>query len=126
MRFAASTPSGIITTVAGNGTRGYSGDDGPATAAQLYTPYDLRVAPNGDVYIADTGNSVIRRIDHTGTITTVVGTGTAGFAGDASAARTCQLNRPSGINFAADGSLWIADTFNARLRRVAQFLGAAG
>ena len=114
--------NGMITTVAGKGLSGYSGDDGPATQARLNTPYDLRFAPNGDLYIADTSNSVIRRVDHSGTITTVVGSRTAGFAGDFGAAQTCQLNRPSGINFAADGSMWISDTFNNRIRRVAQFL----
>jgi sugar lactone lactonase YvrE len=92
----------------------------------LYTPYDLHFAPNGDLYIADTGNNVIRRVDHNGTITTVVGTGSPGFAGDSSTASTCELNFPAGINFAADGSMWIADTSNDRVRRIAQFLGSAG
>ncbi len=112
---------GTLTTVAGMGTPGYSGDDDLATRAQLNTPYDLRLAPNGDLYVADTGNSVIRRIDRNGTITTVVGT-VAGFAGDGGDARACRLNRPSGVAFAADGSMWISDTFNQRVRRVAGFL----
>jgi len=111
--------SGIITTVAGTGTLGYSGDNGPATAARLNTPYDLRFAPNGDLYVADTGNNVIRRIDHSGVVTTVVGIGIGGFAGDGTEARLARLNHPSGINFDSDGSLWIADTFNERVRRVA-------
>jgi len=114
--------SGTIATVAGNGTSGYSGDHAAAIHAQLATPYDLRFAPDGDLYIADTGNSVIRRVDTGGTITTVVGTGTPNFAGDAGAAASCQLNRPSGVSFAGDGSMWISDTFNNRVRRVAQFL----
>ena len=114
--------TGTITTVAGTGTAGYSGDTKAATAAEFKTPYDLRVAPNGDLYIADTGNSVIRRVDHSGIVTTVVGTGLAGFAGDGGDARNCRLSRPSGLNFDKDGSLWVSDTFNERVRRVAGLL----
>ncbi len=115
-------PSGMITAFAGNGSMGYSGDNGPATAAQFNTPYDLRFAPNGDLYVADTGNNVIRRIDHNGIVTTVAGVGIAGFSGDGNDATVSELNRPSGLNFDADGSLWICDTFNQRVRRVASFL----
>jgi hypothetical protein len=115
--------AGVITTIAGTGTFGFSGDGGPAAAAQLNTPYDLRVADDGDVYIADSGNNVVRRIDHaTGIISTVVGTQTAGFAGDEGDAGACELKFPVGIELADDGSLWIADTFNQRVRRVAGFL----
>jgi len=113
---------GVITTFAGSGAAGYSGDGGPAGQAVLNKPYDLRFAPNGDIYIADTGNHRIRRITPDGTITTVVGTGDKGFAGDLGDASTCQLDGPSGIIFDADGSLWIADFFNQRVRRVARFL----
>ena len=111
-----------ITTFAGTGTMGYSGDNGPATAAQFNTPYDLRFAPNGDLYVADTGNNVIRRIDHNSIVTTVAGVGIGGFSGDGNDARSAELNRPSGLNLDADGSLWISDTFNERVRRVAGFL----
>jgi sugar lactone lactonase YvrE len=114
--------NGVITTIAGTGTVGYSGDNGPATAAQFHTPYDLRFAPNGDLYVADTGNNVIRRIDRNGIVTTVVGIGIGGFSGDGNDARNCKLNRPSGLKFDGDGSLWISDTFNGRVRRVAGFL----
>jgi hypothetical protein len=113
--------AGMITTIAGTGSLGYSGDNGAATAAQLNLPYDLRFAPSGDLYIADNGNSVIRRVDTHGTITTVAGS-TAGFSGDGGDAKSSQLNRPSGLNFDATGALWIADTFNQRVRRVASFL----
>lgn len=113
---------GVITTIAGTGAVGYSGDNGPATAAQFHTPYDLRFAPNGDLYVADTGNSLIRRIDRNGMVTTVVGIGISGFSGDGNDARNCKLNRPSGLNFDSDGSLWISDTFNGRVRRVAGLL----
>jgi sugar lactone lactonase YvrE len=114
--------TGTISTFAGTGERGYSGDNGPATAAQFNSPYDLRFAPNGDLYIADSGNSVIRRIDHNGIVTTVAGTSTAGFAGDGGQALGCRMNRPSGLAFDTDGSMWIADTFNQRVRRIAAFL----
>lgn len=113
---------GVITTVAGTGQPGYSGDGGPAEQAQLNAPYDLRFSPAGDLYVADTGNNVIRRVDANGVVTTVVGSGAQGFDGDGGEARAARLNRPSGINFSADGSLWIADTFNQRVRRVARFL----
>lgn len=113
---------GVITTFAGTREAGYSGDDGPAIEARLQSPYDLRFAPDGSLYVADADNDVIRRIDADGVVTTVVGTGVAGFSGDEGSAAACQLNRPSGINFDADGSLWIADTYNHRVRRVSHFL----
>ncbi len=113
---------GTITTVAGTGEPGYTGDGGPAEQAKFSTPFDLRFTPDGTLYVADTGNNAIRRIDLAGIVTTVVGTGIRGFAGDGAAARLAQLNRPSGITFAADGALWIADTYNQRVRRVAAFL----
>ncbi|MFN8642952.1 MAG: hypothetical protein U0802_15345 [Candidatus Binatia bacterium] len=116
---------GIISTVAGTGERGYAGDGGPATAARLDTPYDLQFAPNGDLYVADTGNNVIRRIDRTGTITTVAGDGEPRFAGDGGAATTCSLRRPSALFLDTPGALWIADTSNHRVRRIAGFLDAA-
>ena len=117
---------GTIHAFAGTGAPGYVGDGGPAVEAVLDTPYDLRFAPDGALYVADTGNNVIRRIDAGGIIETVVGTGEAGFQGDHGGAADCRLNRPSGINFATDGSMWIADTHNQRVRRVAAFLKVAG
>jgi len=115
-----------IETIAGGGELGYSGDGGPATEAELNTPYDLRFSPAGDLYIADTGNNVIRRIRvDDGIIETVVGSGQPGFAGDGEGADRCQLDRPSGINFSPDGAMWIADTYNQRVRRVAGFLTAS-
>lgn len=113
---------GTIQTFAGTGEQGYAGDGGPATAAQLNTPYDLRFVPNGDLYVADTGNNVIRRIDIDGVIETVIGTGQAGFAGDEADAKQCELNRPSGVNFSDDGAMWISDTFNNRVRRVSGYI----
>ncbi|MBI3785976.1 MAG: cytochrome P460 family protein [Deltaproteobacteria bacterium] len=113
---------GTISTFAGSGRRGYDGDGGRATQALFNAPYDLAFAPNGDLYVADTGNSVIRRIDGSGIVSTVVGIGFTGFGGDRGNANTCTLNQPAGISFAGDGSLWISDTFNNRVRRVFAFL----
>jgi hypothetical protein len=115
---------GIIETIAGTGARGYSGDGGPARSAQLDTPYDLVFAPNGDLYVADLSNNVIRRIATDGTISTVVGDGEPTFAGDGGPARDASLRRPSALAFDTDGSLWIADTSNHRVRRVWRFLTA--
>jgi len=117
---------GTITTIAGTGVPGYDGDGGPAQQARFNAPYDLRFSPEGDLYVADTGNNVVRRIDGEGRVTTVVGTGARGFAGDEGDAVGAELNRPSAINFSADGSLWIADTFNLRVRRVKDFLQEQG
>lgn len=116
-------PDGTITTAFGTGQRGYAGDGGPAGAAQLDTPYDVTFAPNGDAYISDTGNNVIRRVDASGTISTVVGIGIAGFGGDGGDRRSALLNRPSAVTFDDSGAMWIADTSNQRVRRVAGFLG---
>jgi len=114
---------GTISTVAGTGgVRGYAGDGAAATAALLDTPYDLRFAPNGNLYIVDQGNNVIRRVDGAGTITTVVGDGQMRFAGDGGAAVSASLKRPSGLLFGSDGALLIADTANQRVRRVSRFL----
>jgi streptogramin lyase len=118
-------PDGTIDTFAGTGARGYSGDGGPATAAQFDGPYDLRFAPNGDMYVADTGNNVIRRIDTAGMVSTVVGNGMPLFAGDGGPASASSLRRPSAVIFDSDGSMWIADTSNHRVRRVWHFLASA-
>jgi hypothetical protein len=116
-------PNGIITTAFGTGERGYEGDGGPANAAQLDAPYGVTVAPNGDFYIADTGNNVIRRVNANGVISTVVGIGIGGFGGDNGPGRDALLNRPSAVVFDDSGAMWIADTYNQRVRRVAGFLG---
>ncbi|MEK6675023.1 MAG: hypothetical protein AABZ47_05135 [Planctomycetota bacterium] len=113
---------GMITTFAGMGEPGMEGDGGLATDAKLYSPHDLRFSPAGDLYIADSGNNVIRKIDRSGIITTVVGTGAAGFAGDQESAAVCLLDRPSSVVFDAEGSMWISDTYNHRVRKVTHFL----
>lgn len=115
----------MISTIAGTGARGYSGDGGAATAATFDTPSDVAIAANGTLYIADTGNNVVRRVDAAGVITTVAGDGEPRFAGDGGPAAAASLRRPSAILFDAQGSLWVADTSNHRVRRIARFLDAA-
>jgi sugar lactone lactonase YvrE len=111
---------GIITTVAGNGVVGSGGDGGPATDASLSGLADVEVAPNGDVYIADTANGCVRVMSAAdGIIATVAGTcGAPGFAGDGGPATEAKLNKPGGIALDADGNLYIADTHNQRVRIV--------
>lgn len=110
---------GTIETFAGTGTPGWSGDGGPAATAQLWRPYDLEVAPDGTIYVADSGNNVVRAIELDGTIRTVAGSGVAAYAGDRGPALEARLRRPSGLVLDADGDLWIADTLNHRVRVVA-------
>ena len=113
-------PDGIITTVAGYIIyAGFSGDGGPATAAQLSSPRGLTVGPDGSLYIADTNNSCIRRVAPDGIITTVAGTGVFGFSGDGGSATVAQLSGPQGIALGPDGSLYIADSQRPRIRLVA-------
>ena len=111
-------PDGIITTVAGNGTAGYSGDGGPATLAQLSGPRGISLDSDGILYIAEIGNNRIRRVGTDGIITTIAGNGTYGFSGDGVLATQTQLAIHSGIAAGPDGSLYIADTFNNRIRRI--------
>ena len=110
-------PDGIITTVAGNGTYGSSGDGGPATQAQL-VPGGVAVAADGSLYICDIYYHRIRRVGPDGIITTVAGNGTEGFSGDGGPATQAQIGWPSGIAATADGSLYISDSDNHRIRRV--------
>lgn len=110
-------PDGIITTVAGNGNAGFSGDGGPATEAWLQ-PAAIAVAPDGSLYIADFNNR-IRRVGPDGIITTVAGNGTFGFSGDGGPATQAPLSSPLGIALAPDGNLYFADQGNQRIRRVA-------
>ncbi|HEX6290918.1 MAG TPA: SMP-30/gluconolactonase/LRE family protein [Herpetosiphonaceae bacterium] len=112
-------PDGIITTVVGTATWGFSGDGGPAINAQLDWPTDLSVAADGSLYIADAGNNRIRKVSPNGIITTVAGSGDWGFSGDGGPALNAQFDWPQGIALAADGSLYIADAYNDRIRKVA-------
>jgi sugar lactone lactonase YvrE len=109
---------GTITTVAGNGTQGYSGDGGPATAAMLHGPWGVAVDGSGNVYIADQYNNRIRRVSASGTITTVAGTGATGFSGDGGPATSAALSNPQGVSVNASGDVFICDIGNSRIRRV--------
>ncbi len=103
-------PNGVITTVAGTGVAGYSGDSGPATGAQLNSPQGVAVDSAGNLYIADSGNQRIRRVSANGTIATAAGTGSAGYSGDSGLATSAQLCNPLGVAVDAAGNLYIADT----------------
>jgi hypothetical protein len=112
--------SGIISTFAGTGSSGFSGDNGPAKSAQLKAPTGLGVDPSGDVFISDTGNQRIRRVlpDSVGTISTYAGTGAAGFSGEGGPATMAKINTPTG-QVASDGAaVYFADTGNQRVRGV--------
>ncbi|MEU3510726.1 RICIN domain-containing protein [Streptomyces longwoodensis] len=113
------TPDGRIRTVAGTGTPGFSGDGGPAAAAQLNSPYGLAVDGTGTLYIADADNHRIRSVSRDGTISTVAGTGTDGFSGDGGPATSARLDFPLSVAADATGTLYIADHNNHRVRRVA-------
>ncbi|HEX5431705.1 MAG TPA: IPT/TIG domain-containing protein [Bryobacteraceae bacterium] len=108
----------VIVTVAGNGNPGYSGDSGLAKFARLHTPLGIAVDAAGNLYIADSGNQVIRKVDPSGVITTIAGNGTPGFSGDNGPATQASLNYPSGVAVDAAGNLYIADRNNFRIRMV--------
>ena len=110
--------NGVISTVAGVGTFGYSGDNGPATGAQLNYPGGVAVDSAGNLYIADTGNHRIRKVSG-GVITTVAGNGTRGFSGDNIPATSAQFHDPFGVAVDSAGNLYIADSGNNRIRKVA-------
>lgn len=110
--------NGFITTAAGSGVRGFFGDGGLASQAQLNAPQGVAVDALGNVYIADTGNNVVRRVSPEGVITTVAGTGIRGYAGDGVLASLAALSAPAAVAIDNDGLLLIADTFNHRIRRV--------
>jgi sugar lactone lactonase YvrE len=108
----------IIETIAGTGGHGYAGDGGPALDATFAEPASIAVDAQGNVYIADTDNSVIRKITISGIVSTVVGNGTAGFGGDFGPAIAAELNHPFSIVLDAAGDIYIADSFNNRIRKV--------
>ena len=110
--------TGTITTIAGTGEYGFGGDGGPAAEAQLSFPYGVAVDGAGNLYIADTDNQRIRKVDSTGTITTIVGTGEVGFSGDGGPATEAQLVHPTGVAVDEAGNLYIADVVALRIRKV--------
>ncbi len=109
---------GTFSIVAGTGVEGYFGDGGPATAARLDFPIAVALSPAGELYIADNNNSVIRKVNSAGTITTVVGIGFPEYFGDGGQAINAALNFPEGISFDSTGNLFIADTGNVVIRKV--------
>jgi len=110
--------SGIITTVAGIGVVGYSGDGGLATAAELNVPGGLAIDRSGNIFFADTYNQRIRMIDTLGIITTVAGNGTSGYLGDGGPATLAEFTAPLGLALDSTGNIYIADCFNYRIRKI--------
>lgn len=118
------SPDGTITTVAGTGEPGWSGDGGPATAAKLHEPYEVRFDPAGDVFWVERLSHTVRKLDRkTGIVTTVAGNGSAGFSGDGGPATRAQLSDPHSIGFDRAGDLYICDVRNHRLRKVVMKTG---
>ena len=110
--------SNIITTIAGSGSYGYSGDGGPASNALMMFPFDICLDPIGNLYVSENGGHRIRKISTDGMITTVAGTGVAGFTGDGGPAIAARINTPQGIFVDGQNNLYIADTYNSVVRKV--------
>lgn len=111
--------TGMVTTIGGTGVAGHSGDNGSALDAQFNEPTDIACTPGGDIYVADAANHVVRKIDRRGVVTTVAGTGNAGFSPDGTIATDAAMNRPSGVYWDdATSTLFIADTFNHQVKKV--------
>jgi sugar lactone lactonase YvrE len=115
-RIAAAT--NVVSTVAGTGTAGFSGDGGPAELAELDSPRALAFGSDGSLIVADTQNHRLRSIGQAGIITTLAGTGTPGYLGDGGPSLSAQLDTPAGIAVDPDGTIFIADSQNHRVRRV--------
>ncbi len=110
--------TGVIDTVAGIGVNGFSGDGGPATSARIGNPTAIRFDGGGNLYFSDCDQHVVRKVDTDGVITTVVGTGEAGFSPDGTPATKARIEYPYGLAVGADGVLYVSDTHNNRVRRV--------
>ncbi len=109
---------GVITTVAGTGQAGLSGDGWRATAVDLSSPTEVALDGEGHLYIVEYGTSRIRKVDPDGVISTVAGTGTPGFSGDGGPARAARLNLPTDVAVDRDGNVYITDRGNNRVRKV--------
>ena len=112
------TPSGIRTTIAGTGATGFGGDWGPATLAQFNSPYGIAVDDTGNIYVADMLNHRIRKINTSGIITTIAGTGIAGYNGDGGRADTTELNQPCDIAVDHSGNIYISEHASQRIRKI--------
>ncbi len=110
--------NGVVTTVAGTGEKGYSGDGGPGTEARLSWPTALALDAAGNLFFSEKVNGVVRRLSPNGVITTIAGTGVLGFSGDGGPATEAMLNWPDGIAIAEDGTMYINDGANFRVRRI--------
>src|SRR5262249_8180211 len=117
---AINLSTGMITTVAGNGMFGFSGDGGPALNSALGTPQGGSLDSPGNLYTANFQTNRIRKVTPTGTVTTIAGNGSPGFSGDSMPATSAMLNNPSGIVVDAAGNVFIADSQNYRIRKVGQ------
>ena len=113
-------PSGNLTCIGGTGREGFSGDGGPATSAQVSYPWGIALDSAGNLYFTDRNANYIRRISTDGTINVIAGSMTSGFAGDAGPASAAQFNGPSGLAFDSAGNLYVADTGNQRIRKIAK------
>lgn len=111
--------TGELDTLVGDGVEGFTGDGGPAAQARLHTPWGMSTDPEGRLWIADSLNNRVRRVDADGTIHTLVGAGTSGYSGDGGPAMEAELNFPADLLFDDDGNLYIADMGNGSVRRVA-------
>jgi DNA-binding beta-propeller fold protein YncE len=109
---------GRVERIAGTGSQGFSGDGGPAAAAELSMPYDVAVNASGEIFIADHNNHRIRKIDTRGIISTFAGTGQGGWSGDGGPAAKAQIRGPWGVHAAPDGDVFIGDSLNHVIRRV--------
>ena len=111
--------TGMVSTYAGNGTPGYAGDGGPATEGSFFSPTDLAFGPDGSLYVADTENSCVRRVDPDGTLSTAAGRcGEPDFTGDGGPADEARMNKPFGVEIDEEGNLFVADTYNHVVRVV--------
>ena len=114
----AQSSSRNITTLAGTGTAGRTGDGGPATQARLANPYGLVRGPDGALYVCEVDNHILRRIARDGTVSTVAGNGTRGWSGDGGPALLAQLNEPYEVRFDRDGNMMFVEMKNHLVRRV--------